>query len=61
MAPAELNVRSPPKSARRGPRIVSIWRAEVTATHEFLSPEDRKEIDLKAEAYLLSAALLGGR
>jgi putative acetyltransferase len=40
-----------------GECIVSIWRAAVAATHEFLSPEDRKEIDVEAEAYLLSAAL----
>jgi putative acetyltransferase len=40
-----------------GQRIVSIWRAAVAATHKFLSPEDRKEIDAEAQAYLLSAAL----
>ena len=40
-----------------GERIVSIWRAAVAATHEFLSPEDRKEIDVEAQAYLLSAGL----
>jgi putative acetyltransferase len=46
-----------PNRPDEGLRIVSIWRAAVTATHEFLTPEDRKEIDLEAEAYLLSAAL----
>jgi putative acetyltransferase len=40
-----------------GERIVSIWRAAVAATHEFLLPEDRREIDVEAQAYLLSAAL----
>jgi putative acetyltransferase len=40
-----------------GERIVSIWRAAVAATHEFLLPEDRKGIDVEAQAYLLSAAL----
>ena len=38
-------------------RILSIWRASVAATHEFLSPEDREEIDSEAQAYLLSAPL----
>jgi len=38
-------------------RILSIWRASVAATHKFLSPEDREEIDSEAQAYLLSATL----
>jgi putative acetyltransferase len=42
-------------------RILSIWHASVAATHEFLSPEDREEIDPEAQAYLRSAASLGGR
>jgi putative acetyltransferase len=46
-----------PNRPDEGQRIVSIWRAAVAATHEFLSPQDRKEIDLEAQAYLLSAAL----
>ena len=46
-----------PKSARGGPAHCSIWRAAVIATYEFLSPEDRNEVDLEAEAYLLSPAL----
>ena len=46
-----------PNRPDEGQRIVSIWRAAVAATHGFLSPEDRKEIDLEAQAYLLSAAL----
>ena len=48
-----------PNRPEEGLRIVSIRRAAVIATHEFLSPEDRNEIDLEAEAYLLSAALWG--
>ena len=54
MAPAEARCS---KSAQIGLRTVSIWRAAVTATHELLSPEDRNEIELEAEAYPLSAAL----
>jgi putative acetyltransferase len=46
-----------PNRPDEGQRIVSIWRAAVAATHEFLSPEDRKAIDAEAQAYLLSAAL----
>ena len=42
--------------AEEGHLIVSIWRAAVAATHDFLSPADLKEIDAEAEAYLLSAA-----
>jgi putative acetyltransferase len=46
-----------PNRPDEGERIVAIWRAAVDATHEFLSPQDRKEIDVEAQAYLLSATL----
>jgi len=40
-----------------GQRIVSIWRAAVAATHDFLSAQDRCAIDADAQAYLLSTPL----
>src|SRR5215475_4771541 len=46
-----------PNRPDEGERMVSIWRAAVAATHEFLSPEDRQGIDVEAQAYLLSAPL----
>jgi hypothetical protein len=39
------------------PCTLSIWRASVAAMHQFLSQEDREEIDSEAQAYLLSASL----
>lgn len=40
-----------------GERIVSIWRAAVDATHDFLAPEDRAAIDVDARAYCMAAPL----
>ena len=41
------------------PRALEIWRAAVDATHTFLTPEHRAEIDvLVAEHFLPSAALI---
>ena len=40
------------------PRALDIWRAAVDATHGFLTPEDRAEIDgLVAEQFLPAAEL----
>lgn len=44
-------------SVRRGtsadvPRALAIWRAAVDATHAFLTPADRVEIDAMVEAWL---------
>lgn len=40
------------------PRALAIWRAAVDATHRFLTPDYRAEIDgLVADHYLPSAAL----
>lgn len=46
-----------PNRPEEGQRIVSIWRAAVAATHDFLSAEDRSAIDPEAQAYLLSTPL----
>jgi len=40
-----------------GERIVSIWRAAVDATHDFLEPEHRAVIDVEAQAYCMAAPL----
>lgn len=40
------------------PRALEIWRAAVDATHDFLSPNDRAEIDgMVAEQFLPNADL----
>ncbi len=38
-------------------RVIDIWRSAVAATHDFLRPEDRAEIDSSACAYLATASL----
>ena len=48
-----------PNRPEEGLRIVSIWRAAVIATHEFLSTEDRNEIELEAEALSAVGGALG--
>ena len=41
------------------PRALEIWRAAVDATHQFLSAEDRAEIDVMvAEEFLPNAELI---
>jgi putative acetyltransferase len=40
-----------------GARAVEIWRAAVDATHHFLTPEDRAEIDLLVQDFLPRSAL----
>lgn len=40
-----------------GPRVVAIWRAAIDATHDFLTPEHRAEIDLLVQDFLPKADL----
>jgi putative acetyltransferase len=40
-----------------GPRIMQIWRDAVDATHDFLSAEDRREIEQEVAGFLPSAPL----
>jgi putative acetyltransferase len=38
-------------------RVMEIWRRAVDATHDFLSPEDRHDIEAEVAAFLPSAPL----
>jgi putative acetyltransferase len=40
-----------------GARVLDIWRAAVDATHDFLSPEDRQEIEAMVAGFLPRAPL----
>jgi putative acetyltransferase len=40
-----------------GDRVLQIWRAAVDATHDFLTTEDRLELDKMLQGYLPGAAL----
>jgi putative acetyltransferase len=40
-----------------GARVMEIWRRAVDATHGFLSPEDRRDIEAEVAAFLPSASL----
>jgi putative acetyltransferase len=40
-----------------GGRVMEIWRRAVDATHHFLSPEDRRDIDVEVAAFLPDAPL----
>ena len=45
-------------TARDVPRALEIWRSDVDATHGFLTPQDRSEIDvIVAEQFLPAAEL----
>jgi len=44
-------------NAEDGPRAVEIWRAAVDATHHFLSPQDRADIDREVQEFLPAAPL----
>jgi putative acetyltransferase len=40
-----------------GERVLAIWRAAVDATHDFLKPDDRLELDEMLERFLAEAPL----
>ena len=44
-------------AAADGKRVLDIWRAAVDATHHFLSPTDRQEIEAEVVAFLPQAPL----
>lgn len=46
-----------PSRPDEGPRAVEIWRHAVDATHDFLSPEDRRAIDALVCGFLPAAPL----
>lgn len=40
-----------------GERVVDIWRRAVDATHDFLSPQDRRDIEAEVVGFLPAATL----
>ena len=40
-----------------GERVVDIWRRAVDATHDFLSPRDRRDIEAEVVGFLPAATL----
>jgi putative acetyltransferase len=40
-----------------GPEVLDLWRRSVDATHDFLSPQDRRAIDAEVVAFLPGAPL----
>lgn len=40
-----------------GARVMEVWRRAVDATHRFLTPQDRRDIDTEVAAFLPSALL----
>lgn len=51
-----MNIR--PGTSADVPRALAIWRAAVDATHRFLTPEDRAEIDVMVAEQFLPAVPL---
>lgn len=46
-----------PSSPAQGARVIEIWRDAVDATHDFLTPEDRRAIDEEVCSFLPQAPL----
>ena len=40
-----------------GERVMDIWRRAVDATHDFLSPDDRRDIEKEVAGFLPVAPL----
>jgi putative acetyltransferase len=40
-----------------GPRVIDVWRRAVDATHDFLTPGDRRAIEIEVAAFLPGAPL----
>jgi len=53
-----MEIRIRPSRVADGNRAIDIWRGAVDATHDFLAPIDRVEIDTLVQAFLPSAPLL---
>lgn len=50
-----MMTRMRPSTPADGARVLDIWRSAVDATHQLLSPVDRKSIAREVEAFLPSA------
>ena len=46
-----------PSTSEHGARVVEIWRDAVDATHDFLTPEDRRALDDEVCSFLPAAPL----
>ncbi|WP_306016390.1 acetyltransferase [Oceanicaulis sp. MMSF_3324] len=46
-----------PSTQAQGDRVIEIWRDAVDATHDFLTPEDRRAIDEEVCGFLSQAPL----
>jgi len=42
-------------AASDGTRVMEVWRRAVDATHDFLKPDDRRNIESEVAAFLPSA------
>lgn len=46
-----------PSTSQDGERVLDIWRRAVDATHDFLAPNDRRDIEAEVAVFLPIAAL----
>jgi putative acetyltransferase len=46
-----------PSTSLDGPRVLDIWRNAVDATHDFLAPNDRRNIEKEVTSFLPTAPL----
>jgi putative acetyltransferase len=52
-----LVVRIRKATALDGMRVMEVWRGAVDATHDFLKPDDRRDIESEVAAFLPGAPL----
>jgi putative acetyltransferase len=57
MASSGFTVRIRKSTLADGPRVLEIWRRSVDATHDFLTQEHRRAIDIEVAAFLPHAPL----
>jgi putative acetyltransferase len=54
---AERMIKIRKSTSTDGGRVMEIWRRAVDATHDFLIPEDRRDIEVEVAAFLPDAPL----